>query len=194
METKNFEYNGKVVGFEIDNSNVMVNATEMASVFGKEPTHFIRNENTKSLIEAFCQTANSQFEDEFSPSGKFVKIIKGGRGSGTWLDRRVAIAFAMWLNPLFSVWVCNTIDNILFGTYLDDEKNLKAIARIQTRIAQKEQLLTSHPLRQEIEELRRAEQKEKKMLELRKKARISNFKSMFSVEEMAGEPESPTEQ
>lgn len=192
METKEFEYNGKVVGFEINDKNVMVNATEMASVFGKEPTHFIRNENTKSLIEAFCQTANSQFEDEFSPSGKFVKIMKGGRGSGTWLDRRVAIAFAMWLNPLFSVWVCNTIDNILFGSYLDDERNLKEIARIQTQIAQKEQYLTTHPMQQEIEELKKAEQKQKKQLELRKKERISNFKSIFSVEEMTGEAEEQT--
>lgn len=187
METKEFEYNGKTVGFEINDRNVMVNATQMASVFGKEPTHFIRNESTKSLIEAFCQTANSQFENEFSPSGKFVKIVKGGRGNGTWLDRRVAIAFAMWLNPFFSVWVCDTIDTLLFGSYLDDEKSLKEIARIQTRISPKEQYLAEHPVQKEIEELRKAEQKEKRRLELRKKERISNFKSMFSVEEMSGE-------
>ena len=194
MEAKEFEYNGKVVGFEINDKNVMVNATEMASVFGKEPTHFIRNENTKCLIEAFCQTANSQFEDEFSPSGKFVKIVKGGRGSGTWLDRRVAIAFAMWLNPLFSVWVCNTIDSTLFGSYLDDEKNLKEIARIQTQISQKEQYLAIHPIQQEIEELKKAEQKQKKLLELRKKERINNFKSIFSVEEMTGDTKEVTEE
>lgn len=194
METKEFEYNRKTVGFEIDDRNVMVNATQMASVFGKEPTHFIRNESTKCLIEAFCQTANSQFENEFSPSGKFVKIIKGGRGNGTWLDRRVAIAFAMWLNPFFSVWVCDTIDTILFGSYLDDEKSLKEIARIQTQISQKEQYLVDHPIQKEIEELKKAEQKERRLLDLRKKERISNFRSMFSVEEMAGESEKSTEE
>lgn len=30
METKEFEYNGKTVGFEINDQNVMVNATQMA--------------------------------------------------------------------------------------------------------------------------------------------------------------------
>lgn len=193
MEEKEFKYNEKTVSFEIEDKNVMVNATQMANVFGKEPTHFIRNENTKCLIEAFCQTANSQFEDEFSPSGKFVKIIKGGRGNGTWLDRRVAIAFAMWLNPFFSVWVCNTIDNLLFGSYLDDEKNLREIARIQTKIAQKEQYLITHPIQQEIEGLKKAELKQKKLLELRKKERINTFKSIFSAEEMIGEVKEITE-
>lgn len=194
METKEFEYNGTVVGFEVNDKNVMVNATQMANAFGKEPAHFIRNENTRCLIEAFCQTENSQFENEFSPLGKFVKIVKGGRGNGTWLDRRVAIAFAMWLNPFFSVWVCNTIDNILFGSYLDDEKNLKEIARIQTQISQKEQYLVTHPIQKEIEELKKAEQKQKKLLELRKKERISNFKSIFSADEMTGEAEEITEE
>ena len=123
-----------------------------------------------------------------------MKIVKGGRGSGTWLDRRVAIAFAMWLNPLFSVWVCNTIDSILFGSYLDDEKNLKEIARIQTQISQKEQYLAVHPIQQEIEELKKAEQKQKKLLELRKKERINNFKSIFSVEEMTGDTKEVTEE
>lgn len=187
MKTKEFEYNGTVVGFEINDKNVMVNATQMAIPFGKRPVDFIRNENTKNLIEAFCQSENSHSENEFTPSGRFVKVVNGGRNNGTWLDRRVAIAFAMWLNPLFAVWVCQTIDNILFGPFLEDEKNLKEIARIQTQIAQKEQYLATHPIQQEIEKLKKEEQKEKKLLELRKKGRINSFKTLFSIEEMSGD-------
>ena len=99
----------------------------------------------------------------------------------------LAIKYAAWLNPDFELWVYTTIDNILFGSYLDDEKNLKEIARIQTQISQKEQFLTTHPIQKEIEELKKAEQKQKKLLELRKKERINNFKSIFSTEEMIGE-------
>lgn len=143
MEKKQFEYNGTVVQFEIDDKNVMVNVTQMAARFNKRPVDFIKNDNTKELINAFCQSENSHFENEFSSSGKFVKVVKGGRESGTWMDRRVAIAFAMWLNPFFAVWVCNTIDYLLFGSYIEDEQNLKEIAYIQKQIEQKEQYLAS---------------------------------------------------
>ncbi|MCM0717328.1 KilA-N domain-containing protein [Parabacteroides sp. W1-Q-101] len=187
MEKKEFEYNGTVVQFEINDKNVMVNASQMANVFGKEPAHFIRNENTKNLIEAFCQTANSQFENEFSPSGKFVKVVKGGRESGTWMDRRVAIAFAMWLNPFFAVWVCNTIDYLLFGSYIEDEQNLKEIAYIQKQIEQKEQYLASLPEQQELDSLRKEEAHKRKLIEQRKKHKINGFKTLFSEESMNGE-------
>ena len=99
----------------------------------------------------------------------------------------LAIKFAAWLNPDFELWVYTTNDNILFGSYLEDEKKLKEIARIQTQISQKEQFLTTNPIQMEIEELKKAEQKQKKLLELRKKERINNFKSIFSTEEMIGE-------
>ena len=100
----------------------------------------------------------------------------------------------MWLNPFFSVWVCDTIDTILFGSYLDDEKSLKEIARIQTQISQKEQYLVDHPIQKEIEELKKAEQKERRLLDLRKKEKINNFKSIFSVDEMTGESREETKE
>ena len=108
------------------------------------------------------------------------------------MHRILALKFASWLNPDFEIWVYSTIDKILFGSYAEDEKNLKEIARIQTQISQKEQFLADHPIQKEIEELKKAEQKERRLLDLRKKERISNFKSMFSVEEMAGETEEVT--
>ena len=106
----------------------------------------------------------------------------------------MALKFAAWLNPDFEIWVYSTIDNILFGSYAEDEKNLKEMARIQTQISQKEQYLAVHPIQKEIEELKKAEQKQKKLLELRKKERINNFKSIFSVEEMTGDTKEVTEE
>lgn len=186
METKEFNYNGSVVEFELDNKNVMVNATQMAKVFCKEAHEYVSMKSTQELVLAFCQTGNLRFENEFSADGRLIKVVRGGRNNGTWMDRRIAIAFAMWLNPLFAVWVCNTIDELLFGSYIEDEKCLKEIARIQTEITGKEEQLKDNPIIREINDLKVQEQKEKRKLELRKKSRISNFRTIFSAGEMSG--------
>lgn len=182
METKEFEYDGKVVGFEIEDKRVMVNATEMAKAFNKDLFQFTKSESTKNFIEACLKPANAGLlgiENE-------TDLIASRQKTGTFMHRVLALKFAAWLNPDFELWVYSTIDKILFGSYAEDEKNLKEIARIQTKIAQKEQCLTTHPIQKEIEELKKAEHKEKKLLELRKKERINNFKSIFSAEEMIG--------
>lgn len=61
METKEFEYNGKTVGFEINDKNVMVNATQMAKVFGKNIAHFMENESTKQFVNACLNSRNSDY-------------------------------------------------------------------------------------------------------------------------------------
>lgn len=183
METKEFEYDGKTVGFEINDRNVMVNATQMAKLFGKQVNEFMSNTTTQAFVNEALKNGNSRFLG----ITKEEDLVRSRQKSGTWMHRVLALKFAAWLNPAFELWVYSTIDTLLFGSYLDDEKSLKEIARIQNRISQKEQYLAEHPVQKEIEELRKAEQKEKRRLELRKKERISNFKSMFSVEEMSGE-------
>ena len=190
METKEFEYNGKVVGFEINDQNVMVNATQMAKVFGKNIAHFMGNESTKQFVNSCLNSRNSDYLKVFSQSD----LYRSNQKSGTFMHRILALKFAAWLNPDFEIWVYSTIDNILFGSYAEDEKNLKEMARIQTQISQKEQYLAVHPIQKEIEELKKAEQKQKKLLELRKKERINNFKSIFSVEEMTGDTKEVTEE
>lgn len=183
MKTKEFEYNGTVVGFEINDKNVMVNATQMAKIFGRDLYQFTKSEDTKRFIEVCLKPANAGLLEIVNRSD----LIMSNQKRGTFMHRVLAIKFAAWLNPDFELWVYNTIDNILFGTFMEDEKNLKEIARIQTQIAQKEQYLATHPIQQEIEKLKKEEQKEKKLLELRKKGRINSFKTLFSIEEMSGD-------
>lgn len=189
METKDFKYNGEVVGFEVNDKNVMVNATQMAKVFNAEVARFMENQGTQKFIEACLKTRNSAFLKVKSKEDLVISKQK----SGTFMHRILALKFAAWLNPDFEIWVYSTIDNILFGSYIEDEKNLKEIARVQTKISEKEQYLATHPIQQEIEELKKTEQKAKKLLELRKKERISNFKTMFSIEDMTGKAEEVTE-
>nr|NQU91581.1 hypothetical protein [Bacteroidota bacterium] len=62
MQIIKFIYNEKEIEFEPSgNNNVMVNATQMAKVFGNEVTFFRRNDDTKKFIDACLKIENSQF-------------------------------------------------------------------------------------------------------------------------------------
>lgn len=106
-------YQSHPIEFSV-NGDVMINANHMAKAFGKHVPHYLENESTKSFIKALSQSRNSDFEKEFSPHGKLVKVGRGGRNPGTWMHRHVALDFAMWLSPEFRVWVIQQIDEILF--------------------------------------------------------------------------------
>lgn len=209
METKGFKYNENVIDFNIDYKNVMINATQMAKAFGKLPKDFLALEQTEDFIYECCLDENyyellgidgdlqddntslgNEVQEGISPletrKSSFLKVVYGGRNSGTWMHEILALKFAAWLNPKFDLWVYRTVRSITFGSYMEDEKSLKEIARIQTEMTEKEEALKENQLMKELEALKKKEQVEKRKMEARKKARISDFKALFSVDEMAG--------
>lgn len=180
MSTKQFEYNGVVVDFEVNDNNVMVNATQMAKVFNKQVTKFMQLDSTAAFINEALKSENSHYLKVFSQSDLYYSSQK----TGTWMHRILALKFAAWLNPSFELWVYSTIDEILFGSYREDEESLKKIAKLQLEIFKRESEVAKLPLLQEIETLKKAERREKKKVELRKIARTNSFRSLFSSEEM----------
>ena len=186
METKEFEFNGSVVSFETEKGNVMVNATQMAKIFGKDLYQFTKSDHAKAFVNSCLKPAFAGLLGIEKEEDLLISIQK----TGTWMHRVLALKFAAWLNSDFEVWVYTTIDELLFGSYKEDEKSLKEITRIQAKITAKEKSLNDHPLQKEIEGLKKAEAKEKRTLELRKKMRISNYRTMFSEDEMSGEENS----
>jgi hypothetical protein len=183
MEIKEFKFNGAVVTFETERGNVMVNATEMAKIFGKEPEPFMRNENTIQFVKEALKTENSRYLNIEKESDLFFSIQK----VGTFMHRVLALKFAAWLNPAFELWIYATIENLMFGSYKEDDKSLKKIAEIQVDIANKRKDLEQSQLQKDIDNLEKQERDEKRKLDLRKKMRLSNFRSMFTPEEMNGE-------
>lgn len=110
MELKHFIYNEKTIDFDFNKqTDVMVNATQMAKIFDKRLDHFLRSDQTKEFINAL----------EFTPFGgnsellKREEIIQTKGQSGTWMHRILALKLAAWLDPKFEVWVFYTIDKIL---------------------------------------------------------------------------------
>ena len=107
--------------------DVWVNATEMAKGFGKKPYEWLRLPSTKEYIAALeedFQTAGksltASYDGDKSSAGKsltasydLIRTEVGGSHSGTWMHEDVAIEFARWLSPKFSI-ACNRIIKMLF--------------------------------------------------------------------------------
>ena len=93
-----FDYEGSQIAFS-NGENVMVNATQMASKFGKSARHWLNNQQTKDLLDELCKLRNLNLVD-------LVQIRKGGINPGTWMHEDVALMFAQWLSPEFYIW-CN---------------------------------------------------------------------------------------
>lgn len=104
-----FLYQETAIHFLVNpkNENVMVNATEMAKMFGKRTDHYLQNESTKQFIEALKVPDMSGTLDS--------KIIDNRGRNGIYFHRILALDFAAWLDVNFRVWIIRTIDEILFA-------------------------------------------------------------------------------
>ena len=98
-----FNYNGGNVTFKTEDGVVYVNATEMSKQFGKRPSKWIELPSAKEFLSTL-QTIRK--------SDSLVKTIEGKNG-GTWMHEDVAIEFARWLSPAFSIWCNDKIKELL---------------------------------------------------------------------------------
>jgi Asp-tRNA(Asn)/Glu-tRNA(Gln) amidotransferase C subunit len=113
---KIFQYENQAIEFDTTNNSVMVNATEMAKVFGKLPANFLNTENTQKFIQImssrYCLNNND--------------IVRTSTNEGTWMHRKLALKFAAWLSPEFENWIMDTIEDILFG---EDKRQIEQLKR-----------------------------------------------------------------
>jgi phage antirepressor YoqD-like protein len=145
-----YDYKGSQNSF-ISGENVMINATQMAKPFGKEPKHWLLNQSTRDFIQALSEVRNLTSAD-------LVKVTKGGIEQGTWMHEDVALEFARWLNPAFAIW-CNDRIKELLKTGVttisnDDEAIAYAMQVLNKRLEQAKQekiLLEQKNLRLEDE-------------------------------------------
>lgn len=112
------EYQNNPISFDFTNQSEMINATEMAKIFGKKTLEFLEKQETKNFIESLQKKLNSDFQggnSHLELSEMIVKVTHGGRNNGTWMHRLLALKFAAWLNADFELWVYETIEKLLFG-------------------------------------------------------------------------------
>lgn len=131
METKICVFEENAITFLVSKDNsMMVNATEMAKVYGKEVARFMENDSTKNFIEACLKTRNSSFININSETD----LYRSAQKSGTFMHRILALKFAAWLSPDFEVWVYSTIENLLFGRHVEREKSFEKTISLQNEL------------------------------------------------------------
>ncbi|EJF07233.1 KilA-N domain-containing protein [Thiovulum sp. ES] len=100
-----------------NSSSLYINATQIAKYFNKLPADWLRLKDTKSYMKAINRYGNSHNEN---PNDKLVVVKQGGNAQeqGTWIHKKLIIAFARWLDPHFAVWCDEVIEEILqTGSY-----------------------------------------------------------------------------
>ncbi len=185
MKSLKFIYNETTINFTSTNSDIMVNATEMAKVFNREVSGFSKIDSTKNFVEAYCRAEDLPSEHEFSSDGKVIRVVKSGRNNGTWMNRILALKFAAWLDSEFEVWVWKTIDEIIMGHYREvKEATLQKIALEQKRNKMRAELLTQYPAFVDFLELEgQINTEEKKRLKALRAA-TSQLRFEFSEKQM----------
>ncbi|MCD4680679.1 MAG: KilA-N domain-containing protein [Bacteroidales bacterium] len=141
-EVVHFIYNEQSIDFLPSGENVMVNATQMAEIFGKQVNEFTSNKNTQSFINECLKNGNSRFLGIKNQSD----LIDSKQKSGTWMHRILALKFAAWLDPKFELWVFITIDQILLGHYKEQKEatTAKILAERELEL-KKNELLEKYP-------------------------------------------------
>ena len=114
MKTLEFIYQEKEIHFLVNpnDKNVMINATEMAKMFGKRTNVFLKTDHAKAFIEELERTLNGgRSETIRTPYG--VRIIENRSRNGVYFNEILALKFAAWLDPKFEIWVYQTIRELL---------------------------------------------------------------------------------
>lgn len=144
-----YQYNGSPVTFQKGDS-VMVNATEMAKPFGKLVADWTRQKSTEEFLTQLSAVRGI-------PISALIQSVKGGNGiQGTWMHEDVALEFARWLSPAFSIWCNDHIKELLttgVTTASDDDAAIAhAMDILQKRLEQakaEKQLLEAKAQEQE---------------------------------------------
>ena len=96
---------------EVKDGNIRFNLTEMAKPYGTDPKQWLRYDESKRYIESVALVLNHRTAD-------LLTVKRGGlpHEQGTWAnDYRIAIEFARWLDPMFSIRVNELVWKLLTG-------------------------------------------------------------------------------
>lgn len=172
---KVFNYNGSDISFN-KGDEVMVNATEMAKVFGKNVGDWLRLKTTSEFAEALST-------DMQIPISALIQVVKGGNNNqGTWMHEDVALEFARWLSPSFAIWCNKRIKELLqYGmtatqpTLEQMIDNPDLLIRLATQLKQE---------REEKEKIR-LENEQNKQLVIEKTIQLDESMEWYSIKRWA---------
>ncbi|MDD2820758.1 MAG: KilA-N domain-containing protein [Flavobacterium sp.] len=151
-----------------DGKNAMINATEMAKVFGKRIDVFLKADHVKAFIKVLELTPYGGSSEVLKPE----EIMLKKNGVGTYFHQVLALKFAAWLDPNFELWVYSKIKEILFGNaevvgnkISEAEQKKQMIARLIKKVRESgDEVAIS--LLDNLEDLKTIEREKKKSMAL----------------------------
>lgn len=105
--SKTFSYNGNDVLFDTKD-DVMVNATQLAKIYGKRPNDYLSLPATNQLIKAITR--------KYGISENQLVTSKAGssqNGGGTWMHRLIVVDFCQWLDIDLKLWCTEKLDELM---------------------------------------------------------------------------------
>lgn len=103
--SKTFSYNGDEVLFDIKD-DVMVNATQLAKIYGKRPNDYLSLPATNQLISAITRKYGIA-------ENQLVRTERGGMAPGTWMHRLIVVDFCQWLDIDLKLWCTEKLDELM---------------------------------------------------------------------------------
>lgn len=112
MSIQSLNFGNVAVSFRNDG---YLNATQIASHFGKQTKDYLKTQPTQQYIAALAESLSNRSKI-LVDKNQLVIIKQGGIEQGTWLHPKLAIHFARWLDPKFAVWCDEQIEHIISGS------------------------------------------------------------------------------
>ena len=103
--SKTFSYNGNEVLFDIKD-DVMVNATQLAKIYGKRPNDYLSLPATNQLISAITRKYGIA-------ENQLVRTERGGMAPATWMHRLIVDDFCQWLDIDLKLWCTEKLDELM---------------------------------------------------------------------------------
>lgn len=114
-QVQSFNFGNIAVSFRADG---FLNATAIASHFGKQARDYLKTEQTQQYITALAENLSVKTKI-LTKENQIVIVKRGGSEQGTWLHPKLAVHFARWLDPKFAVWCDEQIEALLNGKVSD---------------------------------------------------------------------------
>ena len=114
-QVQSFNFGNIAVSFRADG---FLNATVIASHFGKQARDYLKTEQTQQYITALAENLSVKTKI-LTKENQIVIVKRGGSEQGTWLHPKLAVHFARWLDPKFAVWCDEQIEALLNGKVSD---------------------------------------------------------------------------
>lgn len=169
--SKTFSYNGNEVLFDIKD-DVMVNATQLAKIYGKRPNDYLSLPATNQLINAITRKYGIA-------ENQLVRTERGGIAPGTWMHRLIVVDFCQWLDIDLKLWCTEKLDELMQYGMTATQPTLEQMINNPDLV-----ISLATQLKNEREEKARLEQ-EKKRLEdktARQEPLVSFAESAFKAE------------